>query len=68
MNKSLSPREVEVLEKLSHGQTTKEIASVLHLSCHTIISHKKNLCIKLGATNGPQLVRLGFQYGLLKIA
>lgn len=64
----ITKREKEVLENISLGLTTKEIASMLYLSSHTIISHKKNLCEKLGAANAPELVRKGFQFGFLSFA
>ena len=63
----ITPREREVLENISFGYTVKEIANRLYLSSHTIISHKKNLCSKLDAANGPELVRKGFQFGYLSL-
>ena len=65
--KMISPREQQVLEQVSFGLTTKEIASNLFLSDHTIISHKKNLLEKLNAANSPELVRKGFILGFLKL-
>jgi len=61
----ISTREKQVLESISYGYTVKEIAKKLFLSSHTIISHKKNLCQKLEASNAPELVRKGFELGLL---
>ncbi len=66
--KIVTSREQEVLENISLGFTTKEIASKLYLSSHTIISHKKKLLEKLSAANSPELVRKGFQYGILSFA
>jgi len=63
----ITKREQEVLENISLGYTTKEIAHMLYLSSHTIISHKKKLLEKLDAVNGPELVRKGFVLGVLSV-
>lgn len=61
----ITRRELEVLKNISFGYTMKEIAMMLFVSHHTIVSHKKNLQVKLGAANCPELVRKGFTMGLL---
>lgn len=63
----ISMREIQVLENISHGYSIKEIAQNLQLSSHTIISHRRNLRAKLKATNSPELVRRGFQFGYLSL-
>lgn len=63
----ISQREQQVLENISYGYTAKEIASMLYVSNHTIISHKKNIQEKLGAANGAEMVRKGFQLGILSL-
>ena len=62
---NISSREQQVLQKISEGLTTKEIARHLYLSNHTIITYRKNLFQKLEALNAPALVRRGFELGLL---
>ena len=44
----LSDRERDVLIELSKGQTNKEIAEKLHISVHTVITHRKNIVRKTG--------------------
>ena len=44
----LSEREIQVLEQLVHGLSNKEIADKLHISTHTVISHRKNITQKTG--------------------
>ncbi len=44
----LSKREIEVLKQLVQGKTAKEIGEILHISMHTVTSHRKNLAAKLG--------------------
>ena len=44
----LSERETEVLLQIIKGYTNKEIAEILCISVHTVISHRKNIIIKTG--------------------
>ena len=44
----LSDRERAVLIKLAKGMTNKAIATDMHLSVHTIITHRKNIVRKTG--------------------
>ena len=52
----ISAREQEVVQLLCQGLTTKEIASELCLSEHTVVSHKKNMMMKEGARNKVRMV------------
>ncbi len=48
-NKSkLTKRELQLLEMFSKGKTSNECAEELHLSYHTIETHRKNIHHKLG--------------------
>ena len=64
---NISNREIEVLENISYGLTTTEIAQRLYLSTHTVNSHRKNLQSKLDARNIAVLVRKAFEFGLLNL-
>lgn len=46
-HESLSAREKEVIVCVIKGMTNKQIAEVLHLSAHTVITHRKNISAKL---------------------
>ncbi len=63
----LSSREIEVLDKISLGLTTHEIAEKLFLSKHTIESHRKNLLLKMSARNTACMVRKAFESGVLQL-
>lgn len=67
MQLTLSKREYEVLDLISHGLTSKQIASNLFLSNHTILSHRKNLLMKMGVPNTAGLVRKAYEFGILRI-
>ena len=53
---TLSVRELQVLELLREGKTTKEIAAQLHLSARTVDIHRANLKKKLGLRTGAELI------------
>lgn len=47
-NDTLSAREKEILIYLTNGKSIKEIADILNLSPHTILTHRKNISLKTG--------------------
>ncbi|MGI9456294.1 MAG: response regulator transcription factor [Aeoliella sp.] len=51
----LSDRELEVFDLIGHGTTTSEIAKRLHLSSHTIDTHREHIKAKLGLRNAAEL-------------
>ena len=53
---SLSLREIEIIQQVAAGQTNKQIADSLHLSAHTVMTHRKNIMNKLGINNTAGLV------------
>lgn len=61
----LSPRESQVLEKLSDGLSNPEIAASLHLSQNTVKQHTSALYRKLGVKNRAQAARLASAHGLV---
>lgn len=48
LHEDISIRESEVLKLVSLGLMNKQIADMLSISLHTVISHRKNLTRKLG--------------------
>lgn len=66
MNKTLTPREREILLLLCIGKTTKEIAKSYHISPYTVDTHRKNLVAKLNVKTGVQLGALAIMKGLVR--
>ena len=62
----LSSREYEVLELITKGFTTSQIAEKLHLSIHTINSHRKNILKKLNLSSPTELIVYALESGLVK--
>lgn len=62
---SLTPREIEILVLLAHGDTSSVIAEALHISETTIMTHRRNMLHKLKLKNTNELVAWAFQSGLL---
>jgi DNA-binding CsgD family transcriptional regulator len=52
----LTRREREVLELISQGKTSKQIAHSLNLSVYTVNNHRKHICKKAGLHSTARLV------------
>lgn len=66
MTGSISDREVDVIRQLVTGKRPKEIASLMNLSYHTIVTHKRNIYSKLGISNTIELAMYAVKTGLMK--
>jgi DNA-binding NarL/FixJ family response regulator len=53
----LTPRESEVIDRVSEGMSNKAIARDLHISIHTVKSHLRNIMEKLNLHSRLQLAR-----------
>ncbi len=54
--KQLTEREIEIVRALSGGLNAEEIATRLHLSPHTVRTHRRNILRKTNCTNTTELV------------
>jgi len=52
----LSPREIEILEMVTQGKTSKEIAAELFISKTTVDTHRRNILEKTGARSTSELL------------
>lgn len=59
----LTQMEVQVLERILSGQTSKDIATELHRSKRTIDVHRKNVVRKLGACGTVDLIKRALGMG-----
>ncbi len=60
---SLSDRELEILELVSHGLTNLEIAQKLEISKRTVDNHISNILTKTKTENRVELVRWALHWG-----
>ncbi len=56
-------REMEVLKRMVQGMASKAIAEALHISTHTVNTHRRNLLDRTGCRNTAELVRLSTAQG-----
>lgn len=61
----LTAREREVLQLVTEGCSTAEVARKLGLSAKTVEAHRSRIMTKLGATNAASLVRSALRLGLI---
>ena len=64
---SLTPRELDVLQRLAEGMPNRAIAEALGISDHTVKFHLASIFGKLGAGTRTEAVRLGLRQGLVII-
>jgi len=57
----LSKRELEILELIANGKTSKEIAEILFIAKTTVDTHRKNMIRKLELDNGSELVKYAIE-------
>jgi DNA-binding NarL/FixJ family response regulator len=64
-NEPLSLREIEVLEFMRRGHSSREIASFLRISEHTAKNHSRAILRKLRVADRAEAVAAAFERGLL---
>ena len=63
----LTPREREVLQLITEGKTTREIASTLYMSVKTAETHRREIMRKLNIYNVADLTKYAIREGLTSI-
>ena len=61
----LTPRELEVLERLALGETNRQIAGALFISARTAGVHVSRILSKLGAANRSEAAAIAHRLGLV---
>jgi DNA-binding NarL/FixJ family response regulator len=62
---ALSKREREILQKVADGSTTRQVASDLGISPHTVKTHLERIFEKLGANDRAQAVAIAIRTGIV---
>ncbi|MEJ1241522.1 response regulator transcription factor [Chryseolinea sp. T2] len=63
---SLTARETEILTLLASGYSTQDVADELHLSPHTVHTHRKSIIRKLSIKSPTEFVIYALDFGLIK--
>lgn len=64
---ALTSREREIMQRLVEGQSSKEIATELHLSPKTVDVHRHNIMRKLNCDSFAQLMKYALSEGVISI-
>ena len=65
--KTLSPREREILQLLAEGKSSKDVASLLHVSEKTVHSHRQNIMEKLNLHSIAELTKYAIKEGITSL-
>lgn len=63
----LTDREKEIVQLIAQGKVAKEIAAILHISIHTIYTHRKNVMKKLKISSPVELITYAITKGLVEL-
>ena len=64
---TLSPREREVIQLIAEGNTSAEVAELLHISVRTVDSHRHNIMEKLQIKSIAGLTKFAIRNGLCSL-
>jgi DNA-binding NarL/FixJ family response regulator len=64
--RTLSPREIEIVQLISKGLTNNDIAEKLFISTYTVGTHRKNILRKLELNKSSELIMYAVKNGLLE--
>ena len=63
----LTPREREIVQSIALGLSNKEIAEKLHLSIHTITTHRRNISAKLNLHSSSSITLYAVMHGIISL-
>jgi LuxR family quorum sensing-dependent transcriptional regulator len=66
-NRSLTPREREVLSWVAQGKSAAQIAEILHIAKRTVDEHVQTTVRKLGALNRTHAVAIALRDGIIEV-
>ncbi len=65
--KTITRQEMKILDLISKGYSTPQIALTYGISSHTVESHRKNLLSKFDAKNSAELIVKAIQANVLNV-
>lgn len=64
----LTKREIEILKLVAQGMSIAKAASIMHLSHHTIITHRRNIMQKLNMHSAVEMARYAYANNYLSVS
>ena len=65
LKEKLSFREIEIIQLIAEGLSSKQIAEKIYLSPFTIDTHRKNIGSKLNIKNVGELIKIAREEGII---
>ena len=65
-SESLTKREIEVMQQICEGQSSKLISEKLFISINTVETHRKNILMKLNVKNSIGIVKYAVENNMLE--
>jgi DNA-binding CsgD family transcriptional regulator len=65
--RGLTCREIEILQLMMNGLTSKQIAGTLAISYRTVEVHSGSIIVKLGASNKVHAIVIALRAGILSL-
>ena len=65
MNNKITPKQLEIIQLIADGFSSKQIAKELGVSTRTLESHKLNMYNKFDVNHSAHLIAFGFRNGYL---
>ncbi len=63
----LTSRERQIIQLLAEGKSNKEVAAILDIALHTVVTHRSNIMHKLGVHSISELVRYAIRNNLASV-
>lgn len=61
----LTPKELETIKLIAKGKSVAQIAQLLNISLHTVMSHRRNMMKKLNLHSGVELAQYAYKNNLV---
>jgi predicted ATPase/DNA-binding CsgD family transcriptional regulator/Tfp pilus assembly protein PilF len=65
---ALTPRELDVLREMATGKSTRDMATALDISAHTVTTHTRNILAKMEVNSRAAAVALAASHGVISLS
>lgn len=64
---TITRREQEIIQLMSRGLSSKQIAYELHISLYTVQAHRRNILKKMNQNNSISVINMALNAGLINL-